>query len=163
MKTYAPKDLRGEDLRGLLDDLHVSPLQVAKFLKVTERSVWRWLADGSAPFAALAALWHETPRGREVSACDVGNELVIQRVLARSGKDALALETRRLSRVLAISDTGAANDPLMSGPASQFGGVLPLRLDPFAQHGQLSDDGGGDDGPTQDDHGLPDDLRRRRK
>ena len=32
-------------LRGLLDDLHVSPLQISKFLKVTERSVWRWLSE----------------------------------------------------------------------------------------------------------------------
>ena len=118
MKTYVPKDLRGEDLRGLLDDLHVSPLQISKFLKVTERSVWRWLSEGTAPFAVLAALWHETPRGREVTACDVGNELVIQRVLARSGAAALDVETRRLTRVLAISDTGAANDPLMSGPVT---------------------------------------------
>lgn len=119
MKTYAPKELRGEDLRGLLDDLHVSPLQVSQFLKVTERSVWRWLADGSAPFAVLAALWHETPKGREAAACDVGNELVIQRTLARSGLAALDVETRRLGRVLAISETGAANDPLMTGPASK--------------------------------------------
>ena len=162
MKTYAPKGLRGEDLRGLLEDLHASPLQISKFLKVTERSVWRWLADDSAPFAVLAALWHETPRGRESAACDVGNELVIQRGLARSNHDSLANETRRLSRVLAISDTGAANDPLMSGPASQFGGVLPLRLDPVTQGRQLPDDGGGDDGPTQDNQGLPDDIRRRR-
>lgn len=118
MKTFAPQALRGEDLRGLLDDLHASPLQISKFLKVTERSVWRWLADGSAPFAVLAVLWHETPRGREVVACDVGNELVIQRTLARSGLAALDVETRRLARVLAISDTGAANDPLMSGPVT---------------------------------------------
>jgi len=163
MKTYAPKDLRGEDLRGLLDDLHVSPLQVSKFLKVTERSVWRWLADGSAPFAVLAALWHETPRGREVVSCDVGNELVIQRVLARSGLAALDVETKRLSRVLHISDTGAANDPLMSGPASQFRRVLPLQLDPVTQGRHLSDDGGGDDGPADHDQGFPDDVRPRWK
>ena len=161
MKTYAPKELRGEDLRGLLDDLHVSPLQIAKYLKVTERSVWRWLSDNSAPFAVLAALWHETPRGRETAACDVGNELVIQRVLARSGADALAVETRRLSRVLSISDTGAANDPIMSGPASQFRRVLPLRLDPITQGRQLPDHGGGDDGPAQHDKGFADHVWRR--
>lgn len=162
MKTYVPKDLRGEDLRSLLDDLHVSPLQISKFLKVTERSVWRWLADGTAPFAVLAALWHETPRGREVTACDVGNELVIQRVLARSGAAALDVETKRLTRVLQISDTGAANDPLMLGPASQFGGVLPLGLDPIPQCRNLPDDGGGDDGPTKHNQSLPNHVRRRR-
>ena len=157
MKTYAPKHLAGSDLRGILDDLHVSPLQISKFLKVTERSVWRWLADGTAPFAVLACLWHETPRGREVSACDVGNELVIQRTLAKSSGAALSVETGRLSRVLAISDTGAANDPLFSGPFSEFRRVGPLRLNPVTQGRQLPDDGGGDDGPAQHNQGFTDD------
>lgn len=116
MKTYAPKSLHGADLRGLMADLHASPVDLAKFLKVTERSVWRWLADGSAPFAVLAALWHETPRGRETVAYDVGNALNIERGLARSTGAALAAESAKLARVLAICETGAANDPLMSGP-----------------------------------------------
>lgn len=116
MKTYAPKTLWGGDLRRLLDELHATPLDASKFLKVTERSVWRWLADDSAPFAVLAALWHETPRGRETAALDVGNALNIERGLARSTGDQLAAESARLARVLAICDTGAANDPLMQGP-----------------------------------------------
>jgi hypothetical protein len=118
MKTYAPKGLHGADLRGILDDLHASPLEVSKYLHVTERSVWRWLSDGSAPFAVLACLWHETPRGRESAACDVGNELVIQRTLAKSSGAAHAAMSARMARLVRISDTGAANDPLASGPFS---------------------------------------------
>ena len=116
MKTYAPKGLHGAMLRDLLADLHATPAQAAKYLQVTERSIFRWLSDGSAPYAVLAALWHETPRGREAGALDVGNELVIVRGLARSTGAALAAESARLVRLLSISDTGASNDPLINGP-----------------------------------------------
>lgn len=116
MKTYAPKTLWGGDLRALMAELNATPLELSKFLKVTERSVWRWLADDSAPFSVLAALWHETPRGREVGALDVGNALNIERGLSRANGSALAAESARLARLLAICETGAANDPIMSGP-----------------------------------------------
>lgn len=116
MKTYTPKGLTGSDLRMLLDDLHATPAQVAKFLHVTERSVWRWLADGSAPFAVLSCLWHETPAGRETSACDVGNELAIVRGLAAGRGQSLAAESARLAYLVRLGDFGAANDPLITGP-----------------------------------------------
>jgi hypothetical protein len=159
MKTYAPKDLRGEDLRGLLENLFASPLQVAKFLRVTERSVWRWLADGTAPYSVLAALWHETPQGRECSAADVGNELVLTRVGKQLAQADALRASGLLSRVLQISDTGAANEPVFSGSTLQLRRVLPLRLDPITQGRQLPDDGGGDDGPTQHDQGFADHVR----
>ena len=127
MKTYAPKTLHGDNLRDLLEQLQATPAQVAKFLKVTERSVFRWLADGSAPFAVLACLWHETPMGREAGALDVGNELTIQRGLARSTGDALAVESAKLVRLLAICETGAANDPMLNAPPPGGGprGFMP--------------------------------------
>lgn len=118
MKTYAPKGLHGAQLRALLASLGASPLEVSKYLKVTERSVWRWLADDSAPYAVLAALWHETHEGRHSAAVDVGNEARLMQGLARATGDALKSETARLGRLLAISDTGATNDPLYTGPAS---------------------------------------------
>lgn len=116
MKTYAPRDLAGADLRGLLDDLHATPAEVAKFLRVTERSVWRWLSEGSAPYAVLSALWHETPEGRETVACDVGNELAIVRGLAAGRGQSLAMEAARLAYLVRLGDFGAANDPLIIGP-----------------------------------------------
>lgn len=119
MKTYAPKHLTGSMLRELLDLHHATPAQAAKYLRVTERSVWRWLSDDSAPYAVLAALWLESPQGREVAALDVGNELVIVRGSARIAKDAQAVQAAQLARVLAISETGAANDPVLSGPGSK--------------------------------------------
>jgi len=115
LKTYAPR-LTGDDLRPLLDQLQATPAEVAKFLQVTERSVWRWLSEGSAPFAALAALWHETPTGRHVTALDVGNEVVIYRGLSSAHEKAAQDARATLARVLAIGDFGAANDPVLSGP-----------------------------------------------
>ncbi len=112
MKTYAPKHLNGADLRGLMADLLCTPAQAATYLKVTERSIWRWLADDSAPFAVLSALWHETPRGREVTAYDVTNEIDLLRLGERCARDAVRTSEGQVRRLLAISDTGAANDPL---------------------------------------------------
>lgn len=119
LKTYAPR-LTGADLRTLLDELQATPAQAAKFLQVTERSVWRWLSDGSAPFPVLAALWHETPTGRHVSALDVGNELVIHRGLARAHEKAHVDAVAMLARVLSIGDFGAANDPVLTGPPVHY-------------------------------------------
>lgn len=121
MKTYAPKGLHGAQLRALLAELQATPLQAAKFLQVTERTVWRWLKEENAPFAVLACLWHETPRGRECGALDVGNALVIERGLARSLQTVVEAKTGQLARLLSISDTGAANDALLVGPVASGG------------------------------------------
>lgn len=99
-------------------ELHATPSEVAKFLKVTERSVWRWLADDSAPFAVLAALWHETPTGREHSHADVAYDLVLTRGMARCHAENAEKAESRLCRLLAICDTGATNDPFFTGPSS---------------------------------------------
>lgn len=121
LKTYAPR-LSGADLRALLDDLQATPAEVAKFLQVTERSVWRWLSEGSAPFPVLAALWHETPAGRHVCALDVGNEATIYKGLAGAHEKAHAAAVDTLARLLAIGDFGAANDPVLNGPPPGGGG-----------------------------------------
>lgn len=121
MKTYAPKGLHGAQLRGLLSDMGATPAQAAKYLQVSERTVWRWLSDDSAPFVVLAALWHETPEGRHVTALDVGNEVRIYAGLARAHEGRADGLTSQLGRLLSISDTGAANDALLVGPVAAGG------------------------------------------
>jgi len=118
MKSYAPKGLNGSCLRDLMADLHATQDEVCKYLDVGERTFRRWLADENAPRAALLALWHLTPAGLHSAAVDVGNEAMHAQGLARARGEALAVESARLARVLAISDTGAANDPLVDGPHS---------------------------------------------
>lgn len=133
MKTYAPRGLHGAQLRPLLDDLCCTPLQAAKFLRVTERTVWRWLAEDGAPWHVLALLWHETETGRMTCAHDVGNALVLARGLSRSHEQAHALESKRLARLVNISDTGAANDPLHDGPYQKIFDRVPVSVAPTAQ------------------------------
>lgn len=113
MKTYAPRDLCGSNLRDLITDLgEPTPHDLARFLQVTERSIFRWLAEDSAPFAVLAALWHETPHGRHVTALDVGNDRAIQSAGWQAEKAAHLATHAGLLRVLGVSDTGSANSPL---------------------------------------------------
>ena len=116
MKTYAPKALRGGDLRDLMAQLFTDPLALSKFVQVSERTVWRWLKENSCPWPVLALLWHETPKGREAAALDVGNLLNIHRGLSQAHEAAHVKTAAQLAHVLAISDTGAANSPLFSGP-----------------------------------------------
>lgn len=70
--------------------------------------------------SVLAALWHETPQWRHVTALDVGNELAIVRGLAAAHGEALARESTRLARLPQISDTGSANDPWMTLAAPRY-------------------------------------------
>lgn len=127
LKTYAPKALHGGMLRELLEEMQATPAEIAKFLRVTERSVWRWLADESAPFAALAAIWHETPSGRHTTHLDVGNEVVIYRGLAGAHEKAAHELQAKLARLAAIGDFGCANDPMMDAPPPGGGprGFMP--------------------------------------
>jgi|GEM_PF-3063806 hypothetical protein len=124
--TLAPRWL---DLRELMADIpNATPSTVAKFLDVTERSVWRWLADNSAPRAALLALWYQTKQGQYEVAVHVGNEAMWNAGMARAQTERADAATARLARVLAISDTGAANDPFNDGPSSPPPSSLPNGL-----------------------------------
>lgn len=156
MKTYAPKGLHGAMLRELLADLHATPLEVAKHLQVSERTVWRWLKEENAPFAVLAALWHETPRGRETGALDVGNALVIERGLARSLQGLADGRAAQLARLVAISDTGAANDALSVGPWSvrPVAVAVPRLVDVGPNFGKVGEDKGGQNGPADQNKGF---------
>lgn len=121
MKTYAPKGLHGAQLRELIADLgNPTPAVIAKFLQVTERSVWRWLSDDSAPYAALALLWHETPTGRYNTATDVGNEAMYLRGERNAFRTAMEQTQAQMGRVLAISDTGAANSPIYASTYAEW-------------------------------------------
>lgn len=102
-------------LRELLADLRTTPKALAKFLKLTERTVYRWMAEDSVPWHILALLWHETEAGRIAVSHDVGNALVLARGLSEAHATAHGKESARLARLVAIADTGAANDPLSDG------------------------------------------------
>lgn len=144
-KTFAPQWLRGADLRALLDALAMTPAQAAKFLQVTERSVFRWLADDCCPWPVLALLWHESPAGRHECALDLGNEVQVLRGLAGALQAQLAAQAAQLARLLAISDSGAANDAL--GAVAVAGGLAVFLeggfqvVKPNLAYGQVDPDG----------------------
>jgi len=137
MKTFAPKKLHSGQLHELLSMLQWSNKDAAKFLHVTERSVYRWLSENSAPYMVLALLWHESPEGRDDCAIDHGNELQIMRSLARSTAEERDIDLQRLAYLLKIGDFGAANDPLMNFPfvpglmSDQYSAILSDRTAVF--------------------------------
>lgn len=81
MKAHAPKWI---DLSETMADLGAKPADVAKYLGVTERTVWRWLSECNAPRAVLLALWHITPAGLQAVALDQGNGAMYERGYVRS-------------------------------------------------------------------------------
>ncbi len=119
MKAFAPKWI---DLSETLADLGAKPADVAKYLGVTERSVWRWMADGTAPRAVLVALWHITPAGQQAVALDHGNGAMYERGYVRSMEATTARLQMQLHRLeqeldratLAAGASVPANCPVFS-------------------------------------------------
>lgn len=87
--NLAPRHI---DLQEVMNDIGAKPADVARHLKVTERSVWRWLADDSAPLAVRLALWHATPAGVQTVGIHHGNGAMYDRGYVR----ALEVQTARL-------------------------------------------------------------------
>lgn len=125
MKTYAPKTLIGAQFRAMLQELDATPKSVAKFLRISERTAWRYLADDSAPYAVLALIWHETGAGRHASSLDSLNELNLLRAQVRALESFTQQQELRIARLLALADSGASNDALR--PARDLGALLPQR------------------------------------
>lgn len=99
--------------QSILDDLSNPPAaRVARVLGVGTRTVYRWNRTGKAPRSACLALFWLTRWGRSEVHCAAVNDCATAVGLAR----ALDLEVRQLrtqlAHVLALSDTGAANDPV---------------------------------------------------
>ncbi|MBN9203847.1 hypothetical protein [Methylibium petroleiphilum] len=99
--------------QSILDDLSNPPAaRVARVLGVGTRTVYRWNRTGKAPRSACLALFWLTRWGRSEVHCAAVNDCTTAVGLAR----ALDLEVRQLrtqlAHVLALSDSGAANDPV---------------------------------------------------
>lgn len=75
----APKDIYGPNVFKQFVHELAGPAHVAKFLEVSERTVWRWLAEGSAPKMACLALYWETQYGRSLIDTDHQTELALLR------------------------------------------------------------------------------------
>jgi len=102
----------------ILDDLGDPPAKrVAKVLAVSERSVYRWRADGHAPKAAAMALFWLTRWGRSQIDAQACNDARVASGLAQALTVENAQLKAQLRQVLALqTPTGAANSPLLWWP-----------------------------------------------
>lgn len=75
MFFHAPSNIYGPNLLRMFIDELGGVKRVHKYLGVTERSVWRWLATGRAPRAAVLALYWESKWGRSQIFTDQVNEI----------------------------------------------------------------------------------------
>ncbi|HEY4069259.1 MAG TPA: hypothetical protein VGM74_20290 [Burkholderiaceae bacterium] len=111
---HAPRVLPTWQL--MLDDLGCPPAKrVARVLGISERSVYRWAANGVAPRLPSLALFWLTNWGRAAVHVQASNDAIVacgyvaglRREVAR-----LEANVEHLSRLT----TGAANSALLDGP-----------------------------------------------
>ena len=101
----------------VLDDLGRPPAhRIARTLGVSERTVYRWNHGGRPPRMALLALFWLTRWGRSEVDTRATNDAILAVSYLRSLKDRVRELEVDLAHVLALSDTGAANGPLLNGP-----------------------------------------------
>src|SRR6218665_685316 len=95
----------------MLDDLgQPSAPALAKALGVTERTVRRWLAADEAPRTVLLSIFWVTRWGRSAVDAEATNDARAAWGYLGAVKDENAALRAELARVLALADTGAAND-----------------------------------------------------
>ena len=91
---------------------HPTPARVAKWLGVSERTVWNYNARGQAPRAAMLALFWLTPWGDSALDCDRENLVrVLQSLTNAQGHQLSGLRTR-IAYLEAIGGFGSANEPV---------------------------------------------------
>lgn len=114
---HAPKNIYGGNLMAVYVDEMGGPQRVAKFLKVHETTVFRWLRTDKVPRAAVLALYWETQWGRSQIFTEQVNEIrllyahvsILQKQFNRA-RD-MVNGMRRLH-------TGSANEPVFEELAS---------------------------------------------
>lgn len=106
----APKFL--PPLSLMLNDLpHNHPRHIAKYLGVTERTVWAWKAAEQAPRPAMLALFWETRWGRSLADAVAYNEAQVHRGLSECLQREVNALRARVAHLEAIGEFGAANAP----------------------------------------------------
>lgn len=132
MHFHAPSNIYGPNLlRIFMDDLG-GPKAVHKYLGVSERTVFHWLASGRVPRAAVLALFWESKYGRGQIFTDQVNEI---RLLY--GRVCLLQEQYQRAKDiitgLRAMHAGSANEPLFeelldlnSGPTPTFAASTDL-------------------------------------
>jgi hypothetical protein len=127
-RMYMPRTL--PSLGEMLIDIgNPHPKAIAKALKVTERSVWRWKAADKAPHSVMLAIFWITRWGRSEVDAAAQNDAMRFASLARCLQDELDAIQARLARVAQIGDFGSSNDP---APGFSTNAVMPFQAGKLA-------------------------------
>jgi hypothetical protein len=101
----------------ILDDLgRPHPHRVAKVLGVGVRTVYRWNRTGSPPRSAALALFWLTRWGRSEVYAQAVRDCQVAVSYAQAIESELTKARLQLAHVLALSETGSANEPLHQPP-----------------------------------------------
>lgn len=110
MKYLAPRALPA--LSQLLPALgHPSPREIARYLDVTERTVFAWKAADRAPKAALLALFWESDYGLSALDAELHNTAMVHKNHAQSLLRELGILQVRIARLEKMGSFGSANAP----------------------------------------------------
>lgn len=105
----APQNIYGINVFKML--IHeITIKRAAKILDVTERSIWRWLADGKVPKAAVLALFWESHYGQSLIETDQRNEIVLLRARVRILEDQF-IRAKDVITGMRLLNYGTANEP----------------------------------------------------
>ena len=98
----------------MLSDLgHPRPADLARALRVSERTIQRWCRDDQAPHCAGLAVFWVTRWGRDLADCEAHNLALLRADEAAIARADAARVRRELARVLAVADFGCANEPII--------------------------------------------------
>lgn len=107
----APKNIYGPDVFKIFVYELGGPKLVCKMLGVTERTVWRWLAEDSVPKMAVRALYWESRYGRSLIDTDHHTEVVLLRGHIQILQQQFARAAQVIQGLRALN-YGTANEPL---------------------------------------------------
>lgn len=118
MKYLAPRALPA--LSQLLPALgNPSPREIARYLDVTERTVYAWKAADLAPKAAQLALFWESSYGLSALDAELFNQVAVYRNLSESLNHEAQMLRVRIARLEKIGSFASANAPYLS-PVAGF-------------------------------------------
>ena len=100
-----------------MEDLAYPPApRVARVLGMSERSVYRFNQVGDAPRVASLALFWLTRWGRSSVHSQATTDAIRACGYAESLRRDVARLEARIEHLLALANSGAANEPLLGGP-----------------------------------------------
>lgn len=106
----APNNIYGRDVFKTFVHELGGPKRVSKKLNVTERTVWRWIAEDSVPKMAVLALYWETQYGQSLIETDQRNEIVLLRTRIKMLEDQF-IRAKDVITGMRLLNYGTANEP----------------------------------------------------